>query len=196
MVFYRLDGQPLECNSALLKLLGESGDAADSLSAQRLGWRGEEWGEVLKECLQTGYSQPREREIRHPDGSSVHVEAIAHLRRDGDGTPGGVWEILHDITQRKMAEAQLLLSAEAFARHADGVLLTDADEQILTANDAFTSACGYSREELRGRTPVLFKSGKHNERFYARMRRDIHQNGWWQGGSGIAASLVSCFSSG
>ncbi|MEK9804455.1 MAG: EAL domain-containing protein, partial [Curvibacter sp.] len=134
------------------------------------------------ECLRTGHAPPRERKLQTAGGRTVHAESSAYLRRDAEGRARGVWEVLHDITERKNVEAQLILSAEAFARHTEGVLLTDADSVILTANDAFVRTSGYSREELRGQRPSLLKSGKHDQRFYEQMRRAISEHGWWQGG--------------
>ena len=66
---------------------------------------------------------------------------IPHIKgKDEAGNVLGIWEVIRDITQRKQANAQLILSAEAFARYSDGVILTDENEIILTANDAFTAS--------------------------------------------------------
>ncbi len=182
VVFYDLQGQPLECNAALSDLTGVHDTEMAQLTPEQLGWTEQVWEDVLGECLASGYSTPRERHIRSASGLTVTVESVAHLRRDPTGQADGVWEVLHDITARKSAEAQLILSAEAFARHSDGVVLTDADAVILTNNEAFSATCGYNRDELRGHKPSLFKSGKHDEKFYARMRHEIFNTGWWQGG--------------
>ncbi|MDF3822679.1 EAL domain-containing protein [Leptospira sp. 96542] len=152
------------------------------LTPADLGWDASSWSDVAADCLIHGIAQPRERKLRAATGVTVHVESTAYLRRDAAGQPQGLWEVLHDITERKNAEAQLILSAEAFARHTEGVLLTDADMMILTANDAFSRTSGYSREELRGQRPSMLKSGKHDARFYAQMRDAIAEHGWWQGG--------------
>ena len=182
VIAYGLDGRAQECNSALGSLMGLPDLEAEALTPEHLGWTPQGWAEVLQECLTHGYAAPREREIVSAAGLHMTVEAVAHLRRNAANEADGIWEVLHDITARKNAEAQLILSAEAFARHSDGVVLTDAHSVILTNNDAFSMACGYSREELRGRKPSMFKSGRHDEKFYDRMRHDIATVGWWQGG--------------
>lgn len=182
VVLYDLQGHVLEGNAALPVLIGTQSTDITNLLPSQLGWSAQVWSQVLNECLAVGYSTSREREIASATGATITVESVAHLRLDSAGQADGIWEVLHDITARKSAEAQLILSAEAFARHSDGVILTDVHAAILTSNDAFSATCGYSREELRGRKPSIFKSGKHDEKFYARMRHQIFDTGWWQGG--------------
>jgi len=182
VVFYDLSGRCTECNAAMFRLLQMPHTNTVRVSTADLGWDPAEWEQVASECRSTGSSRARERKLLTAGGSVVHVESSAYLRRDSDGGPVGIWEVLHDITDRKNAEAQLILSAEAFARNTEGVILTDADEVILTVNDAFCNASGFSREELRGKKPHMLRSGRHDERFYEQMRRSISQSGWWQGG--------------
>lgn len=182
VVFYDLTGRPIECNQSLYQLLGSGSNDVTTLTSADLGWDATSWSDVAADCLIQGIARPPERKLRTAAGLTMHVESTVYLRRDAAGQPEGLWEVLHDITERKNAEAQLILSAKAFARHTEGVLLTDADMVILTANDAFTRTSGYSREELRGQRPSLLKSGKHDERFYTQMRHAIAEHGWWQGG--------------
>ena len=99
------------------------------------------------------------------------------------GERSQVWAwLFDDVSAEVDQQQQLMLSAEAFALHSDGVVLTDAGHHILTANDAFVQACGYSREELRGQRPVLLRSGRHDEAFYRDLRAQLLAHGWWQGG--------------
>ena len=84
-----------------------------------------------------------------------------------------------DITGRKHAEEQLRLAARVFDRAAEGVMITDIDQRILTVNDAFSTISGYSREEVVGQTPRILNSGRHPPEFYAEMWRKIGAQGWW-----------------
>ena len=52
---------------------------------------------------------------------------------------------------------------------------------VLDANKAFTEILGYSREEVIGRNPRLWKSDRHDEAFYREMWRSIGQTGEWRG---------------
>ncbi|MFA7382461.1 MAG: EAL domain-containing protein [Desulfurivibrionaceae bacterium] len=86
-----------------------------------------------------------------------------------------------DITDRKRAEDQLRLAARVFDRAGEGIVVTDAQQVILTVNEAFSQVTGYSVEEILGKTPRALKSGKHNSEFYQDMWASLQSQGWWQG---------------
>lgn len=187
VVFYAPDGGIADCNEEFKSLLKVSDDsdllsAAPQEVASRLGWARHPWDEISALCATHRTHGPFEKVVTDASGRAVVVESNAYLLTDADNQTTGAWEVLHDVTQRKQAEAELILSAEAFARHSDGVLLTDANGIILTINDAFTRTTGYTRESLRGQRPNLFKSGRHDPSFYSNMREQIAHHGWWQGG--------------
>ncbi|MEQ1530845.1 MAG: EAL domain-containing protein [Methylococcales bacterium] len=85
-----------------------------------------------------------------------------------------------DISLRKKAEQELRIAAIAFELH-EGVMVTDDKGIIIRANRAFSHVSGYSAEELIGRTPKLFCSGRHNKDFYQTMWSDLTSKGFWQG---------------
>ena len=66
---------------------------------------------------------------------------------------------------------RLLIQALESAR--DGVMITDLQGTILNVNQALEQMTGYSRQELLGQTPRLFKSGVHPPEFYAALWRTI-----------------------
>ena len=100
---------------------------------------------------------------------------------DDDGAITGVCFQATDITERKHAEDQLRLAARVFDRAAEGVVITDTQQQILTVNDAFTAVTGYVRDDVVGRKPSILSSGKHDATFYVDMWEKINTKGWWQG---------------
>lgn len=187
VVFYAPDGGIADCNDEFRSLLKVSNgcnvlNASPQTVASTLGWDSHPWNEIRTLCEVNRTFGPFEKVITDATGRSLVVESSAYLLTDADNQTTGAWEVLHDVTQRKQAEAELILSAEAFARYSDGVILTDANGIILTVNDAFTRTTGYTREALRGQRPKLFKSGRHDPSFYSTMREQIAHHGWWQGG--------------
>lgn len=82
-------------------------------------------------------------------------------------------------TNGLIAERNLL--AGVFESSSSGVMLTDAEVNIIEVNPAFTRITGYSPEEIRGRPPHWLSSGRQNRDFYAEMWRVININGHWQG---------------
>jgi diguanylate cyclase (GGDEF)-like protein/PAS domain S-box-containing protein len=87
---------------------------------------------------------------------------------------------LADISESKGAEEALRIAAVAFEAQ-EGIMITNANKVILQVNRAFTEITGYSAEELIGRTPHLFKSGRQKEGFYTEMWECINRTGSWHG---------------
>ncbi|MBL0265412.1 MAG: diguanylate cyclase [Leptospiraceae bacterium] len=88
--------------------------------------------------------------------------------------------VKQDITKRKQAEAELRIAATVFDAQ-EGMMITDASSIILKVNHAFTRITGYKSEEVIGKSPSIFRSGRHDEAFYATMWKSIHQTKAWQG---------------
>ena len=76
--------------------------------------------------------------------------------------------------------AELAIAAAAFNSQ-EGMIVTDPDKVILRANQAFLEITGYRAEEVIGRTPRLFSSGRHDAALYRAMWDAIDHAGTWQG---------------
>jgi diguanylate cyclase (GGDEF)-like protein/PAS domain S-box-containing protein len=63
----------------------------------------------------------------------------------------------------------------------ESIIITDANSLILRVNTAFEKTTGYTAKEVVNKTPRLFKSGLHDEKFYADMWHAIKIKGRWQG---------------
>ena len=86
-----------------------------------------------------------------------------------------------DITEQKRHEEQLLLLASVFANSIQGIYITSPEGNIERVNPAFTTITGYTAEEVIGRNPRLFKSGRHDKAFYQEMWATVRERGRWQG---------------
>jgi diguanylate cyclase (GGDEF)-like protein/PAS domain S-box-containing protein len=86
-----------------------------------------------------------------------------------------------DITERKKAEQELLLSAHILNSISEGVAVTDADQKFRYVNPAFTAITGYSPDEVIGKSPKLLSSGLMEKTFYGSMWRNITESNHWQG---------------
>ncbi len=87
-------------------------------------------------------------------------------------------EYLETIIEQRTVE--LSIAATAFESH-EGILVTDANNVILRANQAFLKISGYSEEEVIGQSPRLFRSGKHEVTFFDALWKSINNTGMWEG---------------
>lgn len=86
-----------------------------------------------------------------------------------------------DINDRKKSEEKLLLSASVFENSSEAIMITDANNRIVSANPAFTRITGYPFEEVRGRNPSILASGQHDKEFYKNLWQALLTIGHWQG---------------
>jgi diguanylate cyclase (GGDEF)-like protein/PAS domain S-box-containing protein len=102
------------------------------------------------------------------------------VSRGANGQPLRMIGTTSDITERKMVENDLRIAATAFESQ-EAMLVTDANNMILRTNYAFTKMSGYALDEVVGKTPSLFNSGRHDSGFFAAMWGRIHSTGSWHG---------------
>ena len=86
-----------------------------------------------------------------------------------------------DITARKQVEEQIRLFEKVFANANEGILISDANNNIVTINPAFTNITGYVRDEVVGKNPHVLSSGQMDTDFYEKMWHSIKTTGKWQG---------------
>lgn len=80
----------------------------------------------------------------------------------------------------RRAEDQLRLQSAALESAANGIVITDANGEIIWVNPAFTQSSGYSSAEVLGKNPRLLKSGKQDNIFYEEMWNTILAGKVWR----------------
>ena len=93
------------------------------------------------------------------DGTVYTIDCQASAVRDAQGAIRFIVVYQRDVTERKRAEEKLRLDAKVFENSAEGILITDTRENILTVNRAFTAITGFSPAEVIGKTPGMVFSG-------------------------------------
>lgn len=117
---------------------------------------------------------------RLANGENREVEVYSTPIASSDGSPL-LFSIVHDITDRVLAEQQLQLAARVFTYAREGIIITDDKGNIVDVNEAFSLITGYAHDEVIGRNPRLLSSGKHGPDFYATMWRSLKHSGHWYG---------------
>ncbi len=115
------------------------------------------------------------------NGQIKWVRETAEMDFDPAGLPTAAFGTVRDITRRKHTEDSLRLAASVFEGSGEAILVTDAEVRILSVNQAFTRMSGYTLDEVKGKSPRILSSGKHDAEFYRAMWEAINRDGFWQG---------------
>ena len=126
--------------------------------------------------------------LRLDNGRRVPVLCTVTLAPEVGDEPAHLVCVVQDLDEIKAAraalqrsEARQRLAATVVDNTMEGVVVTDAHSRILSVNAAFTRLLGYTEEELLGKTPRVFKSGRHDKAFYEAMWSTLTETGYWQG---------------
>lgn len=103
------------------------------------------------------------------------------LIRDYQGHPVSITMMGSDITQWRQVGNQLRLTAQMYENSREAMVITDAENRIVSVNPAFTRLTGYSSEEAIGQNPRILQSGKHDAEFYRLMWQSLLEEGHWRG---------------
>lgn len=174
-----IKGDLLSVNNAFVQITGYRADEVIgknpsmlSSGLQDRNFYQKMWASILQNGLWQG-----ELINRRKDGRSYDVNLSISASRDSNGSLQHYIGIASDITSRKKAEERLKLSASVFSHANEGILITDADGNILDVNEAFCNITGYGREEVIGKNPRILSSGRHDREFYTRMWRNLLDKG-------------------
>lgn len=119
--------------------------------------------------------------LKGKDGSIKHVHEYAETHYDNYDKPLRSVGTIQDVTSQVLAEKKLRLSAAVVESTAEGIIITDANNHIVSTNKAFTIITGYGECEMLGKIPRILRSTRHNQKFYSKILRSIQKTGLWQG---------------
>lgn len=127
-----------------------------------------------------GVPQDFEYRIIKPDGSHIWVYSLCEQEFDKAGNLVSITGFLEDITERKIAELRISDSEKkfltVFKENPVSLTLVSLYSGIFTdVNDAFLQNCGFSREEIVGKTAKevgLFPYDQEYQQFVTQLRKD------------------------
>ncbi|MEW6313352.1 MAG: EAL domain-containing protein [Pseudomonadota bacterium] len=133
------------------------------------------------ETIASGKNWQGEFQNKRKNGSLYWDYATISPILDDSGNITHYVSIQQDITQRKHAEEQLRLGASVFENSGEAIMITDANNNIVSVNQAFTEITGYLPDEVIGRNPRLLRSSHMNRDFYREMWDALKSSGRWSG---------------
>ena len=116
-----------------------------------------------------------------PDGRVKYVLECCECEYAAHGTPRRIIGTSQDVTSEQEMMSQMLLLASAVQYSGEAILITDAENRIVTVNPAFTRLTGYEEAEVVGRNPRFLSAGRTSADEYAHLWNSLNENGFWQG---------------
>jgi diguanylate cyclase (GGDEF)-like protein/PAS domain S-box-containing protein len=132
---------------------------------------------------------PLSRSAQVIDAMASEQTPLRPLRLDGSKEIRRLLVSFNRLQHRISEQAQTLqeraeqmrLAASVFEGTSEAILITTADNRILSVNHAFCEMTGYDQNELIGQNPRLLKSGRQDPAFYQAMWSSLLKAGEWHG---------------
>src|SRR5690606_36082223 len=102
----------------------------------------------------------------------VHLTFIPYNKID-DAAEKRIFVSVRDISEEKRKELELIRFFNVAENSVNPIQITDLNGKMIYVNKAFIKASGYSKEELMGKNPRIFGSGKNTSKFWDRMWNTI-----------------------
>jgi diguanylate cyclase (GGDEF)-like protein/PAS domain S-box-containing protein len=87
---------------------------------------------------------------RLTNGVEAHINRVRAPIFDVEDAARYVITVSENITRRRAAEDDLRLASKVFETTADGIVITDRDDRVITVNSAFTALTGFAESDLLG----------------------------------------------
>ena len=160
------DGTFIEVNNAYLEATGYRRDEMLGHTSLDLGlWAAPEDRERVLARLRGGQAV-HGVDIRIRTRSGAIREVLASFEPMQIAGEQCLLGIALDVSERKLAEAEMRKLSGALEQAADTVMITTPDGLIEYVNPAFEKTTGYSRTEVLGKNPRLLNAGLQGREFY------------------------------
>lgn len=117
--------------------------------------------------------------LMHVSGEPIPVEFnISTMQLDHQTA---VLAMIRDIRERLNARDQINRLAAVAQQAQEAIIITDLQGHIEYTNPQFEKMTGYSAEEVKGKSPGILKSGRHDDAFYKNLWGTIKSGETWVG---------------
>jgi diguanylate cyclase (GGDEF)-like protein/PAS domain S-box-containing protein len=118
---------------------------------------------------------------RKKSGEIFWASVSLSIARDEAGNPSGLIGYVVDISERLAAEEKLHLHAKIFECNSEAVIVTDSEQRIISANQAFSLITGYTEREALGKSPEILNSDPEHRLLGEEIYQCVASDGQWSG---------------
>lgn len=118
---------------------------------------------------------------RKKSGEIFWASVSLSLAQDDLGQPTGLIGYVVDISERLAAEQKLRLHSKIFESSSEAIVVTDAAENIISANQAFTTITGYVESEVLGKRADILAAIEDQTLLAAEFRNRSKNASQWSG---------------
>jgi methyl-accepting chemotaxis protein len=182
VIEFKLDGTIVTANANFLSAMGYSLAEIEGKHHSMFVEQSERDGPGYKEfwaALNRGEHRAAEYKRIAKGGREVWILATYNPLLDEAGKPFGVVKFATDVTAQKMKNADFAGQIDAIGK-SQAVIEFNMDGTIITANDNFLNAVGYSLQEIKGRHHSMFVEPSERDSssyrdFWASLNRGQYQ---------------------
>ncbi|CCD85550.1 Putative Methyl-accepting chemotaxis sensory transducer with Pas/Pac sensor [Bradyrhizobium sp. ORS 285] len=182
VIEFKMDGTVVTANENFLKVMGYSLDEIRGKHHSIFVEPAERDSAAYREFwarLNRGEYQAAEYKRIGKNGKEVWILASYNPILDDHGKPIAVVKFATDVTKQKLRNADLAGQIASIDK-AQAVIEFNMDGTIITANDNFLKALGYSMDEIRGKHHSMFvdaseRDGAGYREFWAKLNRGEYQ---------------------
>ena len=182
MFAFDRQGRCLLANDALLRQLGRRREQV--IGFTREAWLQRDDAQAHRDhdlkVLATGQPQLTEETVHGEAGERVFISQKFPLRDPG-GAVIGIGGVNSDISELRQQEVRLQLASRAFSQGSEAIMITDAENRIISVNPAFETVTLYSEAEVLGRKPSVLSSGRHGPEFFEQLWKTLNATNRWEG---------------
>jgi PAS domain S-box-containing protein len=117
----------------------------------------------------------------HHNYINVNLSYAFPVTLNGNEQNDYVFAIAKDISKEKQKEIDLLRFFNVVENNINPIQITDLNGKMIYVNPALVKASGYSKEDLIGKNPRIFGSGKMPRKFWDKMWNAISSGKPWFG---------------
>ena len=136
----------------------------------------------MQECVQNGEAKTWTTKLLTNLGKIIDVElSLTPMNVNGSSSDTAYCVFARDIFREKEIELDYLRFSNIAHGTVNPLEITDIHGRMIYVNPAFERVSGYSKEELLGKNPNAFGSGKHPKSFWQKMWTTISAGKVWVG---------------